>query len=48
MRISIEARNSEKYGEVIYFLTKPGFPKRLILSADEMKQIAEFADEHEL
>lgn len=48
MSIHIDARESTKYNATIYFLTKPGFPKQLILSAEELVQIAEFVDDHEL
>lgn len=48
MSIHIEARQSKKYDATIYFLTKPGFPKQLILSAEELVQIAEYVDVHGL
>ena len=48
MSIYIDARESNKYNSTLYFLTKPGFPKQLILSADELVQIAEYVDEHGL
>ena len=48
MAVAIEGRWSDKYGRTIYFLTKTGFPHQLILSAEEVAAIADFADENNL
>lgn len=45
MTVNIEKRWSNKYGEHLYFVTKPSFTKTLILTAAELAQLAEYAKE---